>query len=426
MTSIANGESGLSVRTKLNNALARYDQDGFANVSALLADTTLTYSTVVAGDIVRTRAEGFSYQVAASSATNQHITTAGGVKLYFLPFRVSPPDNQNGDVPWLNISAADVSAPKNHAFIRQETADRSDATTVQVQRVVTTDDGHVNPKAFRALTAITGGGGDQIEWAISGEIENSDNTRVAAEGGTAVSGVALKKAANTGVMFGGHFQVKDETGSATVGGIVGVECNIQGNGADTNSNRIGFDLIARTYLSGTAGQFHAGLRVRNSTGESSGRWNNAILIEDGTQSILNGISIATSPGVVGVGIQDEGSKAIGLRLAGSYAGSAIQLSAGQYLAMENTNGIKTAFGVTTSVWGFYNGSNERVGFDMTATPRLRVAGVGVVGQRRTGWTAPTGTATRTAFDTATVTTTQLAERVKGLIDDLITHGLIGA
>lgn len=85
MTSIANGENGLSVRTKLNNVLERYDQDGFANVAALLADTTLTYSTASAGDIVRTRSEGFSYQVAASGATNQHVTTAGGVKLYVLP-----------------------------------------------------------------------------------------------------------------------------------------------------------------------------------------------------------------------------------------------------------------------------------------------------------------------------------------------------
>lgn len=46
--------------------------------------------------------------------------------------------------------------------------------------------------------------------------------------------------------------------------------------------------------------------------------------------------------------------------------------------------------------------------------------------RRVGWGAPTGTATRTTFDTATVTLAQLAERVKALIDDLTTHGLIGA
>lgn len=57
------------------------------NVAALLADVTFTYTaaqvgTVSAGDIIRTRKEGFAYEVAASSATDQHVTTAGGVKLY--------------------------------------------------------------------------------------------------------------------------------------------------------------------------------------------------------------------------------------------------------------------------------------------------------------------------------------------------------
>jgi hypothetical protein len=52
--------------------------------------------------------------------------------------------------------------------------------------------------------------------------------------------------------------------------------------------------------------------------------------------------------------------------------------------------------------------------------------VKVVGSRVTGWTAATGTPTRTTFATSTVTTAQLAERVKALIDDLISHGLIGA
>ena len=53
-------------------------------------------------------------------------------------------------------------------------------------------------------------------------------------------------------------------------------------------------------------------------------------------------------------------------------------------------------------------------------------GTQVVGTRKTGWGAPTGTATRTAFATGSVTTAQLAERVKALIDDLTSHGLIGA
>jgi hypothetical protein len=57
-----------------------------------------------------------------------------------------------------------------------------------------------------------------------------------------------------------------------------------------------------------------------------------------------------------------------------------------------------------------------------------VSGNTVVGARKTGWTAASGTATRTTFDTATVTLPQLAERVKALIDDLhqtAGHGLIG-
>jgi hypothetical protein len=36
-----------------------------------------------------------------------------------------------------------------------------------------------------------------------------------------------------------------------------------------------------------------------------------------------------------------------------------------------------------------------------------------------GWAQATGTATRTTFDTATVTLPQLAERVKAILDDLV-------
>ena len=52
----------------------------FDNVAALLADTR-AWPT---GQILNTREEGFAYEVAASGASNHHITTAGGVKLYVL------------------------------------------------------------------------------------------------------------------------------------------------------------------------------------------------------------------------------------------------------------------------------------------------------------------------------------------------------
>jgi hypothetical protein len=56
----------------------------------------------------------------------------------------------------------------------------------------------------------------------------------------------------------------------------------------------------------------------------------------------------------------------------------------------------------------------------------RVLGLQVVAARRTGWGVPSGAATRTTFNTGTVTLAQLAERMKALIDDLTSHGLIGA
>lgn len=56
---------------------------------------------------------------------------------------------------------------------------------------------------------------------------------------------------------------------------------------------------------------------------------------------------------------------------------------------------------------------------------LQFVGTQVLTTRRTGWTAPTGTATRTSFATGSVTLPALAEAVKALIDDLTTHGLIG-
>lgn len=69
-------------------ALAGYRD--FSDVTLLLANTTLTYTaalttTVVPGEIIRTRSERFSYKVALAAATDHHVATAGGVKLYVVP-----------------------------------------------------------------------------------------------------------------------------------------------------------------------------------------------------------------------------------------------------------------------------------------------------------------------------------------------------
>jgi len=64
--------------------------------------------------------------------------------------------------------------------------------------------------------------------------------------------------------------------------------------------------------------------------------------------------------------------------------------------------------------------------NVDATGVYKIGGTQVLGARKTGWGAATGTATRSTFATSTVTLSQLAERVKALIDDLVSHGVIGA
>lgn len=79
MTYIQNGEQWGTTRGKINKILK-------ISNTGLLADTTLTYTadvtgSVNAGDLFGTT-EGQWFEVAASDASDQHQTTAGGVKLY--------------------------------------------------------------------------------------------------------------------------------------------------------------------------------------------------------------------------------------------------------------------------------------------------------------------------------------------------------
>jgi hypothetical protein len=80
-TSASNAAASATSAAASATTASQYTPAYFNNVAALLADTR-AWPT---GQILNTRAEGFSYQVAASGATNQHVTTAGGVKLYVLP-----------------------------------------------------------------------------------------------------------------------------------------------------------------------------------------------------------------------------------------------------------------------------------------------------------------------------------------------------
>ena len=224
--------------------------------------------------------------------------------------------------------STDAQNPNNTVFIRSDdTVDEfTKTTTAQIQRIVTQDTG-ANPKALRVATFVNADI-TSTEWAISAEMDCDSNT--SSTGFTAMSAVTLKN--GTGACFGEHVQVKDRTlapNSSTGGTIVGCELNIQANGPDDNTSRYGYDIIARTYEPGFAtagaGEFTAGVRIRNSSSDiSGGKWNNAIIVEDGVQAIPNGITLQNSPStVVGYGLRDEGAKARGIDLRGEYGTTAI-------------------------------------------------------------------------------------------------------
>jgi hypothetical protein len=89
--------------------------------------------------------------------------------------------------------------------------------------------------------------------------------------------------------------------------------------------------------------------------------------------------------------------------------------------------IKTSGSVTIGGQAVVSGAITSQTNDFNATAGVyRVAGVQVLGARKTGWTAATGTATRTSFATGSVLLPALAQAVKAIIDDLIAHGIIGA
>ena len=141
---------GYYTATDVEGALQEAAQDTLsrANVAALLADTALSYSNVTAGDVIRTRAEGFAYEVAPSSATNHHVTTSGGVKLRVLP-------GQNGFASLLAFGATGVLGDDQDAAI---VAAAGSGLDIEVPRGIY--DFTSNLVLSRPWCGVSGGGGN--------------------------------------------------------------------------------------------------------------------------------------------------------------------------------------------------------------------------------------------------------------------------
>jgi hypothetical protein len=126
-------------------------------------------------------------------------------------------------------------------------------------------------------------------------------------------------------------------------------------------------------------------------------------------------------------IQDAASVAI---TGGSTKGQTA-IGSTNFFANDASSGISggsTAVDVKDVNFRVYSGTTQKLRVDYT-NGEVYIQTTRVLSTRKTGWSTATGTATRTSFDTTTVTTEELAQRVKALIDDLYStagHGLIGS
>ena len=90
------------------------------------------------------------------------------------------------------------------------------------------------------------------------------------------------------------------------------------------------------------------------------------------------------------------------------------------MATQSASGVAITGGTASGL------ASLAVAGDADVSGDYKVDAVKVVSNRRTGWGAPTGTASRATFETSGATVGQLAQRLKALIDDLTAHGLIGS
>lgn len=94
------------------------------------------------------------------------------------------------------------------------------------------------------------------------------------------------------------------------------------------------------------------------------------------------------------------------------------IASGNTLALTGTLVIANGgTGGTTAAAARANLSAALLGINDDITRLIGLTGSG-------GWGTPTGTATKTTFDTATVTLPELAERVKAIIDVLMGQGIL--
>lgn len=208
-------------------------------------------------------------------------------------------------------------------------------------------------------------------------------------------------------------------GDVAIGDVAGLEAALGGKLDGAAASTFGRSLIDDANAAAARGTLGLGAAAVKAVGTSG----DAVpVLNGGATSWASGMTIGGEVAIAG-GLTTSGP---GVMQGGLY----LEYSGGQAFFYAFNAGFRP-FNVAGSEVNLQIGGTSIVEVrgahvNIVTGAALRVGGAQVVAARRTGWAAPTGTASRASFDTGTASVADVAQRLKALIDDLTAHGLIGA
>jgi hypothetical protein len=401
--------------------LTNYANEGLAATNAINVNT---YPT-------RTRWELPTIEESVNIRLYHRNTGSNYVLYEFYPRRlVQSDDIQAESILAINIAAGTITADQIAAGTI--TAAQIAAGTITAAQIAA---GTITGNEISSATTITAGSGDEIAVLNGGasgiltdgtsELADADGVPIVEETFRIYAGNAIAANAPFRVDQFGNLTATSAniSGNITAGSssvITGGTIQTSASGARVVMNAGGLETYSSSnvlQISATTandGELRAGagaIRLNNSGMRLVGNTNtgsNRIFFYDNSNTVLLGsISAAYSAPSETLYVGSEGTLSIS------------SIDDTYIIANSQKVGIGTLFPDANSYLSVGGSVN------ISSGSFYRVNGTQVVGARITGWSAPTGTASRGAFDTGIVTLGALAQRVKALIDDLTTHGLIG-